>query len=174
VAQAFRPAYLIAKMLRLQPLGVPLRATRFITSGCYMKKPLLQSQRMANLFIEVLQHYRAQKKYLLHEFVVMPDHFHLLITPTGTHEHAMQLIKGGFSYRAARQFGIAGEIWQTSYQDYRVRDAEEYSAFRKYIHMNPVKRGLCNGPEDFPYSSAYQRCVLDAVPQWLKPLSAGC
>jgi len=43
--------------------------------------------------------YQLQEKYLLHEFVLMPDHFHLLITPTSTLERALQLIRGGFSFR---------------------------------------------------------------------------
>jgi putative transposase len=47
--------------------------------------------------------YRTQKKYLLHEFVVMRDHFHLILTPTGiTLERAMQLIKGRFSFELTR------------------------------------------------------------------------
>ena len=53
-------------------------------------------RRTAQLFVGVLQHYRLQEKYLLHQFVLMPDHFHLLITPALTLERAMQLIKGGF------------------------------------------------------------------------------
>jgi putative transposase len=53
----------------------------------------------------------------------MPNHFHLLITPTLTLERAMQVIKGGFSYRARKELGFAGEIWQPSYYDRRVRAA---------------------------------------------------
>src|SRR5215813_12127618 len=59
--------------------------------------------------------YRQPGKYLLHEFVVMPDHFQLLITPAMTLERALQLIKGGFSYRARKELGFGGDIWQTSY-----------------------------------------------------------
>ena len=70
---------------------------------------------MAQLFIEVLLHYRRQGKYLLHEFVLMPDHFHVLITPAITLERALQLIKGGFSFRARKELGFGGEIWQTSF-----------------------------------------------------------
>ncbi len=62
-------------------------------------------------------------KYLLHEFVVMPDHFHVLLTPQKTLERAMQLIKGGFSFRAKKEMGFSGEIWETSFYDHRVRDA---------------------------------------------------
>lgn len=126
---------------------------------------------MASLFINVILHYRGQKKYLLHEFVVMPDHFHLLITPGDVSlERAMQLIKGGFSYRAKNELGFKWEVWQTSFHDHRVRDAEEYGHYRKYIYENPVKRGLCRIAEEYPYSSASGKFELDPVPQWLKPL----
>jgi putative transposase len=64
------------------------------------KRSLFQVEKIAKLFIEVMLEYRAQKKYLLHEFVVMPDHFHLILTPTGiTLERAMQFVKGGFSFQ---------------------------------------------------------------------------
>jgi putative transposase len=126
---------------------------------------------MAQLFVDVLYHYRAQKKYFVHEFVVMPNHFHLLITPDPdmTLERCLQLIKGNVSYRARKEFGILGNIWQTSFFDRRVRNWEEYDDFRAYIHANPVKRGLCARPEDWEYSSASGRYQLDPVPQRLKP-----
>jgi putative transposase len=69
--------------------------TYFITADTFQTHGLFQSDRMAGLFLDVLLSYRAQGKYLLHEFVIMPDHFHLLITPTSTLERALQLIKGG-------------------------------------------------------------------------------
>ena len=100
-------------------------STYFVTASVARKQHLLQSTRMADLFTDVLYHYRSEHKYLLHEFVVMPNHFHLLITPLLTLERALQLIKGGFSYRARRELGISGEIWQTSFYDRRVRDAIE-------------------------------------------------
>jgi REP element-mobilizing transposase RayT len=70
----------------------------FITASTFQKRSILQSDRMAGLFLDVLVHYRAMGKYLLHEFVLMPDHFHLLITPRESLERAMQLIKGGFLF----------------------------------------------------------------------------
>jgi len=87
---------------------------------------------MAGLFIEVLLHYREQQKYLLHEFVLMPNHFHLLITPTLTLERALQLVKGGFSFRAKKELGFGGEIWEKSFYDRRVRGIEDYQAFSEY------------------------------------------
>jgi putative transposase len=76
--------------------------TFFVTSSIAEKRNLLQSDRSAALFLRVLYDYRAQRKYRLHEFVVMPDHFHLLIT-VGSEmsiEKAVQFIKGGFAFRA--------------------------------------------------------------------------
>jgi putative transposase len=143
--------------------------TYFITASCFQKQCLLQSETMAGLFTDALYHYQKQGRYLLHEFVVMPNHFHLLITPLPpvTLEKAVQFIKGGFSYRAKKELGFLQEIWQTSFYDHRVRDTYEHARFRHYIHVNPVRRGLAPAPEEFPYSSA--KLVLDEVPQRLKP-----
>lgn len=125
---------------------------------------------MARLFVDVLLDYRGKEKYLLHEFVLMPDHFHLLLTPTLTLERALQLIKGGFSYRARKELGFGGEIWESSFYDRRVRDLDEYGNFRSYIHQNPVKKSLAPAPEKYPYSSA-AGFLLDEVPPRLKPLT---
>jgi putative transposase len=136
----------------------------FITASAFQKRNILQSGRMAGLLLDVLLHYRMQRKYLLHEFVVMPDHFHLLITPRESLERAMQLIKGGFSFRAKRELGFIQEIWQPSFYDRRVRDTEEYSAFREYIRQNAPKRGLAAKAQDYRYSSAWPGLVLDEAP----------
>jgi putative transposase len=141
----------------------------FVTACTFQKKQLFQSERMARLFLDVLLSYRSQKKYLLHEFVLMPDHSHLLITPLFTLERALQLIKGGFSFRARKELAFQGEIWEKSFYDRRVRDLEEYSAFRLYIHCNPVKGGLVQKAGDYVFSSAAAGWTPDAVPQRLKP-----
>lgn len=143
--------------------------TYFITASTAGKRHLLQTDRAAGLFIDVLYYYREQKKYQVHEFVVMPDHFHLLITPEVTLERAMQLIKGGFSYRAKREIGLVGEIWESSFLDRRVRDDGEYDRMRQYIRNNPVKAGLTSSTEEYLFGSANLRWPVDDVPQRLKP-----
>jgi putative transposase len=159
--------------MAIPPRGSTGHGTYFITASCHDKKHLLQSDRSARLFIDVLYHYRAEQKYLVHEFVVMPNHFHLLITPAQdvTLERALQLIKGGFSYRAAREIALRGEIWQTSFYDHRIRNADEYQRCREYIRQNPVRRGLVARAENYPFSSANPAFQLDEVPQRLKPAS---
>jgi len=142
----------------------------FITGSTFRKQQLFQSERMALLFLDVLFHYRAEGRFLLHEFVIMPDHFHLLISPVETLERTLQLVRGGFSYRARKELGYMGEIWQTSYYDRRVRDFEEYKAFRYYIHTNPLKKKIVNSADEYAYSSAHRRFAMDPVPQRLKPI----
>jgi putative transposase len=159
-------------------MSIPFRgetgfSTYFTTSNIWLKKHLLQSYRSAGLLIEVLYEFRAEKKYLVHEFVVMPNHFHLLLTPLRptTLERCMGLVKGSFSYRSSRAFGLPGDIWQPSFTDRRVRDFAEYQRFRAYIHNNPVKAHLVTAAAEFPFSSASGKFELDDIPQWLKPLT---
>src|SRR5512136_2531488 len=107
-------------------------STYFATANVLQKRSLFQVEKIARLFIEVLLGYRKQKKYLLHEFVVMPDHFHLILTPTGiTLERAMQL-KGGFSFQLNKNLKAKRDIWQPSFVDRRVRDSLEYAKFKDY------------------------------------------
>jgi putative transposase len=75
--------------------------TFFVTTNTSMGRALLQSERNATLLIDLLRSYVAAGKFQLHDFAIMPDHVHLLITVSGdtTIERAMQFIKGGFSYR---------------------------------------------------------------------------
>ena len=114
--------------------------------------------------------YAAQRKYLLHEFVVMPNHVHLILSPNAiTLERAMQLIKGGFSRAVAKAGQPNLEIWQKGFSDHRIRDFDDYLHHREYIHQNPVTAGLCQQPEGFAYSSANPGYKLDSIPQRLKP-----
>ena len=151
--------------------GATSSSTYFITAGTYCKTHVLQSDRMAELFCKTLFDYRDAGKFRLHAFVVMPNHIHLLITvPEGmTLERVMQFIKGGFSHRAGKLFGIRSAIWQKSFVDRRVRDLREYEKFQEYIHQNPVKSGLAAAPAEYPYSSANPAFRLDELPQRLKP-----
>jgi REP-associated tyrosine transposase len=153
--------------------GATTESTYFVTANVFHRKSLFQVEKIARLSIEVLMNYRTEKKYLLHEFVVMPDHIHLILTPTQiTLERAMQLIKGGFSFRLNKNLKVKREVWQTSFQDRRIRDSLEYQKFKNYIRQNPVKRFLAKTPEEYPYSSANPCFQLDPVPQRLKPISS--
>ncbi|HEV2418235.1 MAG TPA: transposase [Terriglobia bacterium] len=122
-----------------------------------MGRALLQSERNATLLVDVMRSYVAAGKFKLHDFVIMPDHVHLLITVEEemTIEKAMQFIKGGFSYRLKKELGYMGEVWQRGFSEVRVDDRESFARHRQYIAQNPVKAGLVDSPEKFPYSFSY-------------------
>jgi putative transposase len=110
----------------------------------------------------------------LHEFVLMPDHFHLLLTPAQsiTLERAMQFIKGGFSYRVGKELELKMEIWERGYVDHRIRDLNDFVRHVEYIRRNAVEGGLAGAPADYRYSSAHPGFDLDPIPQGLKPESS--
>lgn len=127
--------------------------TFFVTTVAWQRTPLFRDPQKAELMMHVLAHYREQKKYALHEFVIMPDHLHLLITPSAdiSLERAVQLIKGGFSYRLGKT--KRGLIWQESFTNHRIRDEQDYVRHAEYIRMNPVRARLSATPEAYPHSS---------------------
>jgi putative transposase len=139
-----------------------------ITTETWQRRALFRNEPWAKLLIDTLYRYRASA-YFLHEFVIMPEHIHLLITPTTSLEKAVQFVKGGFSYRVKKELGSNMEIWQKGFQDQRIRDAADCDAHVNYIRENPVRKHLCERPQDYPYSSGHAGFELDAVPQGLKP-----
>ena len=131
--------------------------TFFATTKTSQGRPLLQSERNATLMIDVLRSYVAAGKFRLHDFVVMPDHVHVLLTVGAdmTIEKAMQFIKGGFSYRLKKECGYLGEVWQRCFSEVRVESRESFLKHRQYLAANPVKAGLVDSAEKYPYCFAY-------------------
>jgi putative transposase len=145
--------------------------TFFVTSVANGRRPIFKKEEVARLFLDVLQGYRNQGRYLLHEFVVMPDHFHLIVTPAAnvSLEKAGQYIKGGFSFRVKKELAFQSLVWQErGLTNHRIRDAADYRKHREYIHQNPVKAGLVKSPSEYPHSSAFPGMDLDPAPPWLK------
>jgi putative transposase len=143
-----------------------------------MGRALLQSERNATLLIDLLRSYVVAGKFQLHDFVIMPDHVHLLITISGdtTIEWAMQFIKGGFSYRLKKELGYLGEVWQHGFSEVRVEDRESYVRHQEYIAQNPVKAGLVDSPEKFPYCFTYlakRKPAAAKAPQLPRPVRHG-
>ena len=140
--------------------------TFFITTNTWGRRSLFQTDRMCELFVDVLQTNRRQSRFEVHEFVIMRDHVHLLITPAPTvpMEKCVQFIKGGFSFRAKKELSFNHEIWLGDYNEHRVKDASDYAEHVRYIHENPVKAGLVTKPEEFRFSSASGLWEVDPAP----------
>jgi len=118
--------------------------------------------------IDVLTHY-SEKDYVLHAYVIMPDHLHLLITPSQTLEKSVQLIKGGFSFRAKRELNWKFDIWQPGFTDHRIREEEDWKGHLEYIRTNPVEARLIENPVLYKFMGFPNI----AFPQRLKPRGSG-
>jgi putative transposase len=127
--------------------------TFFATTKTHMGRRLFQSERNATLLIEVLRACVASGKFQLHNFVVMPDHLHLLVTVRSgmTIEKAMQFVKGKYSYRLKKELGYLGEVWQRGFSEARADDGAKFLQCSEYISLNLVKAGLADSPDEYPF-----------------------
>ena len=158
-------------------MAVPPRRTKeagtyFVTSRTWEGRKLFVKPPTCEIVMEALLQYRDQGNYLLHAFVLMPDHIHLILTPGPqiSLERAVQFIKGGSSRRITQRLNFRLPVWQRGYTDHRIRDAQDYENHMSYIEQNPVKAGLAGSARDYPWSSASGNFVMDEIPQGLKPL----
>ena len=122
----------------------------FITFSCYDRRPYLRTSASRDLFEHSLE--RARKRYKLDilAYVVMPEHVHLLVTEpkTAPLSKALQSLKLSVSKQSAKQ-----PFWHDRYYDFNVFTNRKQLEKIKYIHRNPVTRGLVERPEDWPHSS---------------------
>jgi putative transposase len=134
-----------------------------VTTDTWQKHPLFVNTAMANIVLEQIVNCRDRGFYKLHAFVVMPDRLHVLLTPgeTTTVEKAMQMIKGGSAHRMGLERPQKFPIWHQGFHDRWMRDTEEYRRSRLYIEQNPVEAKLAERPEDYAFSSASGKYVLD-------------
>lgn len=127
--------------------------TFFVTTKASMGRRLLQTERNARLLIDILRELVKEHVFELHDFVVMPDHVHLLLTIDEgmTIEKAVQLVKGRFSFRLKKEHGYLGEVWQRGFSEVQVMGRENFETHRRYIAENPVKARLVAAGEEYPF-----------------------
>jgi len=112
-------------------------------------------------FLQVLEEVRQRCSFVVVAYVVMPEHFHLLISEPETRNPSlvMQAVKIGFARRVINREDLppgsatGAHIWQRRFYDFNVLGREKRVEELRYIHRNPVRRGLVQNPEDWPWSS---------------------
>jgi putative transposase len=141
-------------LIRLQHSG----QSHFVTFSCYRRQTGLNTPAIRTLFLEALERSREQFSLFVYGYVVMPEHIHLLVSEpgSGTLADAIHFLKlSSAKQRQSISGGHAdsGHFWQKRYYDRNVRSYSDFTEKLRYIHRNPVKRGLCEKPEDWPWSS---------------------
>ena len=118
-------------------------------------KPFLNVE-LAKLMTIILYQY-DQEKYILHAFVVMPDHAHIIIKPIFNNSlvKIMQNLKGASAYQINKYLNRSGKFWQSESFDHLIRDSIFLRDKWNYIRDNPVEARLVNRAEDYPFSSFF-------------------
>ena len=129
------------------------RQLHFITFSCYRRRPFLDSPARRELFERALEDARRRYALFVTGYVVMPEHVHLLLSEPerGLLATAIQAMKQSVARRLALR--KAEPFWQARYYDFNVWSECKRIEKLKYMHRNPVKRGLVARPEDWAWSS---------------------
>jgi putative transposase len=159
----------------------------FITASCYRREPLLGTARRRDLFLKSLEKIRQRYQFVVVGFVVMPEHVHLLISEPekGNPSVVIQALKLAFLKRlfptSLKKREKSGTLqlfadpppkhfWQRRFYDFNVWSAHKRIEKLRYMHRNPVKRGLVETPDQWRWSSfrayAYREPGLVRVNGW--------
>jgi putative transposase len=126
--------------------------SHFVTFCCYHRRRLFTTDESRRVFESGLERVRRSFKLHVYGYVVMPEHVHLLFSEPqqDTLADALKSLKQGVSRRL---IGDAEHFWQKRYYDFNIRNYPQLVEKLRYIHRNPVERGLCERPEDWKWSS---------------------
>jgi putative transposase len=144
--------------------------SHFITTSSYRRLPLLGSARNRDLFLHVLEQTRRRYRFVVVGYVVMPEHVHLLLTEPerANPSVVMQALKQSFAHKLLRRLRAridsrqsnlwslpleSGHIWQARFYDFVVFSEHKRIEKLRYMHRNPVKRGLVLEPQQWRWSS---------------------
>ncbi len=159
----------------------------FLTFCCYHRLPLLAGASRRDLFLRVLEQVRRRYQWVVLGYVVMPEHIHLLVSEPPHHRlsTAIQALKLGFARRVLAEqrkrrrssqsdlfaHGMQ-RVWQARYYDFNVCTARKRVEKLRYMHRNPVKRGLVEAPELWRWSSFRSYAFQEPGPVKLNDWSA--
>jgi len=156
------------------PLGLKrfqrAEALRFITFSCFQRLPFLQAAEPKETFEAILELTRARHQARVYAYVLMPEHVHLLINEP-PHILLAQFLKALEQIASRRLKGDRQHFWQERYFDANIRGEAARSEVIRYIHRNPVKRGLVASPGQYRWSSFNQYAtgtpgVVESESEW--------
>jgi putative transposase len=124
----------------------------FITCSCFHRSPFLEASRPKDILEDILEQVRARHQARMYAYVLMPEHVHLLINEPPFAVLA-QILKALKQTSSRRLKGDHARFWQDRYFDRNIRGEAARSEVIRYIHRNPVKRGLVASPGEYRWSS---------------------
>ncbi|MCU1272378.1 MAG: hypothetical protein JWN74_3672 [Acidobacteriaceae bacterium] len=148
------------------------KCLHFITFSCHHREPLLGTPHARDVFERTLEQVRHWYDFYVCGYVVMPEHVHLLMSEPerGQLSLALQMLK----QNVARELRLpeGSPFWQPRYYDFNVWSEAKRVEKLRYIHRNPVRRGLVQRPDDWRWSSFLHYAtgvegVVEIESQWM-------
>ena len=143
----------------------------FLTQVTYARQDWLCGELARSALRQAINQVRRKYPFQIDAFVLLPDHFHCLWTlpeNDGNYSVRMRLIKSHVTQSIGDQLQLDLEVstsrsrrrernlWQRRFWEHRVHDQSEFSAYCDYIHINPIKHGLCKSPTDWQWSTVHR------------------
>jgi len=155
------------------------RGRFFVTTCSNGKRELLRQTQMAEAIVESLRKEAGRSGFIVHAYCVMPDHVHFLAEGNSEASDLIRFVKAfkqatSFSCRAR----VGGPLWQRSSYDHILRGQDSLADVAWYIWMNPVRKGMCENPRDYPFSGTFSAAWPEFrptemwVPPWKEKLEA--
>ena len=130
----------------------------FVTLCFENRRPLGNNPRIAKWLIAKLRKYAAECEFHVHAYCVMPDHIHLLAAGAAQTSNLMKFVEA-FKQETATEFQrkCGRRLWQFKYYDHILRGPESADRVACYIWLNPVRKGLCSAPAEYPFSGSFTK-----------------
>jgi putative transposase len=150
------PMPLLHKNIRLQPIQYVGQSSYFVTLCCARRRPVFADSKKAEWLVQILRRHSVAHGFAVHAYCVMPDHFHALASGLEPESRLLAFIKNlkqTTSREYRKQFQTT--LWQKKFYDHILRPRDEAAGVAAYIWMNPVRKGLCKDPWEYPHSGSF-------------------
>jgi putative transposase len=139
-----------------------------VTSRGNDKRTIYRDARDGERFLAILVRVAIRYGWIVYAHCLMTNHYHLVLQiPHGGLSAGMRLLNGGYSRVANRRHGSTGHLLQNRFFAGLLQDDAHLLETCRYVVLNPVRAGLCKGPEEWRWSS-YRACAgLELPPAFL-------
>jgi putative transposase len=145
----------------------------FVTICCDLRRPYLANEAVAEMVLAHMMDCARQNSFVVHAYCVMPDHVHFLaqgVAPSADLLRFVRILKlrTAFGFRKAQ----GHRLWEKSYYDHILRNADSIEDVAMYIWWNPVRKQLCCSPWEFRFSGSQsipRNTQALATPTWVPP-----
>jgi putative transposase len=128
----------------------------FVTCACFLRQPKLGVEKHRNVFVRLLEELRVKFRFGVAGYVVMPDHFRLLMAEpdVDTAANSIEMLRQRYQRRYNNSARSTEQVWESRYSDVHVFGREKIAAQLDLMHQEPVKAGLVDNATDWEWSSA--------------------